>query len=96
MSTDIAIFYTHITLCFVYRYGEYTDLCGILHKYIKQTEKVLNIGCGNSTLTEDMHDVGYKNIINIDISETAIRHMTERNATKRPDLKFVKMDMFKV
>jgi hypothetical protein len=35
-------------------------LCGILHKYIKAQEKVLVVGCGNSTLSEDLFDVGYK------------------------------------
>ena len=41
-------------------YGEYHELCGILHKYIKTTDKVLQIGCGNSTLAADLYDVGYR------------------------------------
>jgi 2-polyprenyl-3-methyl-5-hydroxy-6-metoxy-1,4-benzoquinol methylase len=30
------------------------------------------IGCGNSKLSQQMYDEGYKNIINIDISPTVI------------------------
>lgn len=46
-------------------YGEYGELCGILHKYIKPTDHVLHIGCGNSTLSADLYDVGYKTQKNI-------------------------------
>ena len=40
-------------------YGEYHELCGILHKYMKSGDPVLQIGCGNSTLAADLYDVGY-------------------------------------
>ena len=50
------------------RYGEYGELCGVLHKYIKPKDNVLVVGCGNSTLSSDLYDVGYKNITNIDLS----------------------------
>lgn len=30
------------------------------------------VGCGNSKLSQQMHDAGYKNIINIDISHSVI------------------------
>eukprot|EP00118_Oscarella_pearsei_P016535 m.158478 g.158478 ORF g.158478 m.158478 type:complete len:692 (+) comp38743_c0_seq11:626-2701(+) len=74
-------------------YGEYTDLCGLIHKYAKpSSHSVLMLGCGNSRLGEDMYDVGYKYVVNIDISDVVIRQMIDRNSTKRPDLKFVKMD----
>ena len=41
-------------------YGEYHELCGILHKYIKPGDAVLQVGCGNSTLAADLHDVGHR------------------------------------
>ncbi|XP_008262290.1 eEF1A lysine and N-terminal methyltransferase isoform X4 [Oryctolagus cuniculus] len=74
-------------------YGTYLELCGVLHKYIKPREKVLVIGCGNSELSEQLYDVGYKDIVNIDISEVVIKQMKERNATRRPQMSFLKMDM---
>ncbi|KAM5239016.1 eEF1A lysine and N-terminal methyltransferase isoform 1-T1 [Ctenodactylus gundi] len=74
-------------------YGTYLELCGVLHKYIKPREKVLVIGCGNSELSEQLYDVGYQDIVNIDISEVVIKQMRERNATRRPQMSFLKMDM---
>ncbi|ELU00523.1 hypothetical protein CAPTEDRAFT_136807 [Capitella teleta] len=73
-------------------YGEYPELCSILHKYIKPSEKILVIGCGNSNLSADMYDVGYHNITNIDISETVIRQMKQKNSEKRPLMQFIQMD----
>ncbi|MBW02722.1 Methyltransferase-like protein 13, partial [Eschrichtius robustus] len=74
-------------------YGTYLELCGLLHKYIKPREKVLVIGCGNSELSEQLYDVGYQDIVNIDISEVVIKQMKERNAGRRPQMSFLKMDM---
>ena len=81
-------------VCF--RYGEYAELCGILHKYIKPADKVLVVGCGNSTLSADLYDVGHRNIVNIDISDVVIRQMSEKNEKDRPDMKFLTMDMLEV
>ncbi|KAM9706856.1 eEF1A lysine and N-terminal methyltransferase isoform 1-T1 [Dama dama] len=74
-------------------YGTYLELCGVLHKYIKPREKVLVVGCGNSELSEQLYDVGYQDIVNIDISEVVIKQMKERNASRRPRMSFLKMDM---
>ncbi|XP_073903582.1 eEF1A lysine and N-terminal methyltransferase isoform X2 [Castor canadensis] len=74
-------------------YGTYLELCGVLHKYIKPREKVLVIGCGNSELSEQLYDVGYQDIVNIDISEVVIKQMKERSASRRPQMSFLKMDM---
>lgn len=76
-------------------YGDYNKLCGVLHKYIKPQDKVLVVGCGNSELSEQMYDVGYKHLINIDISETVINHMNHRNAERRPGLSFHQVDATK-
>ncbi|MED6231467.1 eEF1A lysine and N-terminal methyltransferase [Ataeniobius toweri] len=73
-------------------YGDYNKLCGILHKYIKLQDKVLVVGCGNSELSEQLYDVGYKHLTNIDISETVVAHMNQRNAERRPDLTFHQVD----
>ncbi|KAI0218062.1 eEF1A lysine and N-terminal methyltransferase [Lamellibrachia satsuma] len=77
-------------------YGEYPQLCSLLHKYIKCSEKILVIGCGNSSLSADMYDVGYHNIVNVDISDVVIRQMTEKHAKDRPKMTFAKMDILKM
>ena len=38
-------------------------------------------------LSEEMHDSGYKNITNIDISEVVIEKMQELYKSTKPDLK---------
>ncbi|KAJ8376359.1 hypothetical protein SKAU_G00069390 [Synaphobranchus kaupii] len=73
-------------------YGDYNQLCGVLHKYIKPRDQVLVVGCGNSELSEQLYDVGYRQLTNIDISETVVTHMNQRNAERRPGLAFLQAD----
>ncbi|XP_048833343.1 eEF1A lysine and N-terminal methyltransferase isoform X2 [Brienomyrus brachyistius] len=73
-------------------YADYNQLCGLLHKYIKPRDRVLVVGCGNSDLSEQLYDVGYRQLVNIDISDTVVSHMRQRNAERRPDLTFLQAD----
>ena len=73
-------------------YGEYHELCGILHKYCKTSDRILQVGCGNSSLASDLYDVGYRAITSIDISDQVISQMQQNNKT-RPELVFQKMDV---
>jgi len=73
-------------------YGEYHELCGLLHKYTRTTDNILQIGCGNSALASDLYDVGYRNLRSIDISELVIKQMMQHNK-QRPELIFEKMDV---
>ena len=74
-------------------YGEYTDLCHVLHKYIKPSSKILMAGCGNSKLSEELYDAGFHAIDNIDISNVVIKQMKSRNAKKRSEMTFATMDI---
>ena len=49
---------------------------------------MLNLGCGNSIVCEDMYDEGYTDITNMDISTVVIETMKKRNITKRPLMKW--------
>lgn len=60
---------------------------------IKQKMKILNLGCGNSVLSEQMYDDGYKSIWNIDYSQSCLDQMSERNATSRPELVWTAMNI---
>uniref|UniRef100_A0A8D9EM28 Methyltransferase-like protein 13 n=2 Tax=Cacopsylla melanoneura TaxID=428564 RepID=A0A8D9EM28_9HEMI len=74
-------------------YGEYVELCSIINKYMKVTDNILNIGCGNSKLSADLYDGGFKNLKNIDMSEVVIKNMNKKYCTpKRPGLTFEQMD----
>eukprot|EP00347_Sterkiella_histriomuscorum_P015715 403355957 len=55
--------------------------------------KILNLGCGNSILSEEMYDKGYHQIYNIDISPVVIEQMAKRNAIQRPELQWEVMDV---
>ena len=73
---------------------EYPTLKKIIDslKISKETGKILNVGCGNSELSENMYDDGYHNIYNIDISQTVINLMTERSKN-RPGMIYEVMDV---
>jgi len=54
---------------------DYASLKQIFDEYFpddKARLKILNLGCGNSQLSDDMYDDGYLNITNIDISSVVI------------------------
>ncbi|KAI9478403.1 MAG: S-adenosyl-L-methionine-dependent methyltransferase [Benjaminiella poitrasii] len=71
----------------------YTELKPLISEAIPNKEsKILMLGCGNSTLGEDMYNDGYKNIINIDYSKTVIENMKIRCADK-PEMKWLEMDI---
>ncbi|XP_030063228.1 eEF1A lysine and N-terminal methyltransferase isoform X1 [Microcaecilia unicolor] len=73
-------------------YGALPELGGVLQRYLRPKDKVLVVGCGNSELSEQLYDVGYQHLVNIDLSEMVIRQMTERNVTRRPTMSFFRMD----
>ncbi|XP_074987558.1 eEF1A lysine and N-terminal methyltransferase isoform X2 [Caretta caretta] len=43
-----------------------------------------------------MYDVGYQDIVNVDISEVVINQMRERNAHRRPKMSYLQMDMLQM
>ncbi|OXU27110.1 hypothetical protein TSAR_005725 [Trichomalopsis sarcophagae] len=77
-------------------YGEFPELSSYLLKYIKPKDEILIVGCGNSTLGMDLYDAGYKNVVNIDVSQVVIKQMQDLNRVKRPNLVFEQMDATKM
>jgi len=61
--------------------------------YFNKDSKILNVGCGNSRLSEEMFDEGYQNITNIDISQVVIKVMIEKYKDKGPNFKYQYMDV---
>lgn len=74
-------------------YGEYTELCGLLHKYIRPSNNILVAGCGNSTLSADLYKVGYRKITNVDNSEVVIKQMKDKHRQQCPEMQWLKMDL---
>lgn len=50
----------------------YSSLKPILSKIINKDSEILVIGCGNSELSKNLYDEGYKKISNIDFSNEII------------------------
>lgn len=51
--------------------------------------RILQLGCGNSQLSVELHKAGYTNMVNIDISSVCVANMKE----EYPELSFLEMDM---
>ncbi|KZV63178.1 hypothetical protein PENSPDRAFT_641270 [Peniophora sp. CONT] len=75
-------------------FKKYEDVASILRVAIpNKNARILMLGCGNSTLSEDMYDDGYKNIVNIDYSAVVISRMSSRHKDVRPEMEWSEMDI---
>lgn len=59
---------------------------------LKPTDRILIVGCGNSTFSRSIYDAGFKNIVNIDYSGVVIENMRIANADC-DGMTWVEMDM---
>jgi hypothetical protein len=64
--------------------------------YLHPDQKILIVGCGNSSFSADLYDAGIENIVNIDFSSVVIQKMKELHEIKRPKMEWVVMDMTKM
>ena len=66
----------------------------LLTPHLNCTDRILNLGCGNSKLTFSLYERGYRNIDSIDFSATVIERMKERSLDlSMPSLRWHVMDM---
>ncbi|PIO64019.1 methyltransferase domain protein, partial [Teladorsagia circumcincta] len=73
------------------RYGDYGVLGSVLEKYLKSSDNILQIGCGNSQMASQMYDNGFRNVHSIDTDSAVIEKQCLRNR-ERPELRFSKDD----
>ncbi|KAI1707462.1 methyltransferase domain-containing protein [Ditylenchus destructor] len=69
-------------------YGSYDQLHHVMEKYIKISDSILELGCGNSELAEKLYDNGFRHYRGIDTDSKVIQKQTVNNSTKRPELAF--------
>ena len=63
---------------------------------LKKKSKILQVGCGNSYLGEDIYDCGIENVTNVDISPDVLNLMKIRNQVEgRKKMKHVQADFTK-
>ena len=77
-------------------YGNYNDLRSTISRYVKLSDNILVVGCGNSRLSVDLYDDGYHQNTSIDISEVVIKKMISKYQSNnmRPEMVFEVMDIF--
>ncbi|CAD8189316.1 unnamed protein product [Paramecium pentaurelia] len=73
-------------------YQNYDTLKDIVTQYINHNSRILNIGCGNSNIPEDMYKEGYQWIVNLDFSKTVIEFMKEKYKSYPAHFQFVLAD----
>jgi SAM-dependent methyltransferase len=72
----------------------YSQIRPYISPYINHSDNILVIGCGNSTLSLDLYDNGYKNITSIDFSSKVIEKMKQKSeSSNRHEMKWLEMDM---
>ncbi|THH18050.1 hypothetical protein EW146_g2868 [Bondarzewia mesenterica] len=75
-------------------FKKYDEVAPFIREAIPdKNARILMLGCGNSTLSEDMYDDGYKNITNIDYSNVVIEQMKRKHQTTRPEMEWLEMDI---
>jgi len=72
-------------------YQRWAGLKDTLLDYVQQTHQILMLGAGNSRLSEEMYEEGFKNITNIDISNVVTKAMSEKYQDK-PGMTYAQMD----
>eukprot|EP00927_Polykrikos_kofoidii_P071109 TRINITY_DN67436_c0_g1_i1.p1 TRINITY_DN67436_c0_g1~~TRINITY_DN67436_c0_g1_i1.p1 ORF type:complete len:314 (+),score=63.16 TRINITY_DN67436_c0_g1_i1:246-1187(+) len=61
------------------------DIEAELRKRLNAHDRILVVGCGNSPFSKCLHDAGYTNVVNSDLSPTLIAKMSERH----PEMQWV-------
>ena len=72
-------------------FQSYATLQSILQAELRRSDRILDLGCGTSSLSQDMHADGFESIVGVDISATCIAQMKRRCADK-PGLSWHVMD----
>ena len=58
-------------------FSEFKHLCV---KHLHSGDSILILGCGNSTLTQDLYQSGFQNLTSVDLSDIVIDHMQKKAA----------------
>ncbi|KAH9569012.1 hypothetical protein CY35_03G109600, partial [Sphagnum magellanicum] len=73
-------------------YQRYAGVAPLINMYIPKSSKILMVGCGNASISEDMVSDGYQDIVNIDISAVVIEAMREKYKDMH-QLQYQRMDV---
>ena len=76
-------------------YAEWPQIKSPLRSLLLGAEgtDILVPGCGSSALSEELYDLGFRRITNIDFSRVIVADMLRRHARVRPEMRWRVMDM---
>ncbi|TVY88067.1 Endothelin-converting enzyme, partial [Lachnellula willkommii] len=77
-------------------FRNFSKLRPFLEKWLPRPggeEKILHLGCGNSTLTADLHTLGYTHQLSVDFSQVVIEAMKLKYAALGADTEWRVMDV---
>lgn len=74
----------------------YSSLRSHLIPFLKPSDRILVVGCGNSTFSADLYDDGFRNITNIDYSANVVQAMAAKHSIARPEMLWIEMNMLKL
>lgn len=77
-------------------YGDWEQVGEVIERYLRPADRILQIGCGNSTLADKLWDCGFRQVTSIDTDAGVIRDQSARNAKHRPELQFLVADATKM
>jgi len=85
------------------KYGKSIDKSGLwqsekvmFEKYVKKTDKILDLGCGAGRTTINLYRLGYQNIIGLDISDELLQHATNYVEKNNLNIEFILSDATKI
>ncbi|GAA6062942.1 hypothetical protein JCM10212_005955 [Sporobolomyces blumeae] len=74
----------------------YSEIQHLIHRFVpSKSARIVMLGCGNSTLSRDLYDDGYKRVDNLDYSEVVIDKMKKVNE-ERSEMTWVVGDIRKL
>ncbi|EGR34823.1 protein kinase domain protein [Ichthyophthirius multifiliis] len=74
-------------------YQRFQGIKQFIVPYLTAESRILNVGAGNSRLSEELFDEGYTYITNIDISQVVTKQMQEKYKDKPSTFKYIMMDV---
>ena len=74
----------------------FDQISSYIKPFLKFDDRILIVGCGNSTFSNDLYDAGFHNIVNIDFSSIVIDNMMISNKTTRPKMQWICMNMLEI
>ena len=72
---------------------KFDDVKEYINRDISFDDKILILGCGNSTFSADLCNDGYENITSADFSSVVIDAMTKKYNSSHPSLKWIVSDV---